>query len=108
MDYDMFLITRIYEYRWRGLSTKAAVVRGLARTGSVITTAGVIMMIAFSALLLSNRRSRLSSSAPLNAHCRLRLTPYPSTVHHMSRCAELILNEFGFSLVFASFFDTVR
>ena len=74
MDYDMFLITRIYEYRWRGLSTKAAVVRGLARTGSVITTAGIIMMIAFSALMLSN---------------------------------QLILNEFGFALVFASFFDTV-
>lgn len=53
MDYDMFLISRIYEYRKRGYSTKAAILKGLHKTGGIITSAGIIMIVAFSALMLS-------------------------------------------------------
>ena len=42
----MFLISRIYEYRTlpdgRAHTTEAAVVKGLEKTGSTITTAGII------------------------------------------------------------------
>ena len=53
MDYDIFLFVRVREFRAAGWSNRAAVVRGVAKTGSVITFAGVVMAIAFSGLLLS-------------------------------------------------------
>ena len=53
LDYDIFLFTRIREYRRRGWAPRAAVVRGVAKTGAVITYAGVIMAVAFSGLAFS-------------------------------------------------------
>lgn len=52
LDYDVFLISRIVEYRKRGLSNRAAIVYGTAKTGGIITAAGAIMAIAFAGLLL--------------------------------------------------------
>ena len=54
LDYDIFLFTRVREFRLRGWSNRAAVVKGVARTGRVITFAGVIMAIAFSGLAASS------------------------------------------------------
>jgi len=54
LDYDLFLIGRIYEYRRAGYSTGDAVVLGLEKTGGIITTAGLIMLATFMVLLLSS------------------------------------------------------
>jgi putative drug exporter of the RND superfamily len=55
MDYEVFLVSRIYEY-WMGSNGTAAdndhsVALGLARTGRVITAAALIMSISFAALI---------------------------------------------------------
>eukprot|EP01091_Cochliopodium_minus_P000631 TRINITY_DN10551_c0_g1_i1.p1 TRINITY_DN10551_c0_g1~~TRINITY_DN10551_c0_g1_i1.p1 ORF type:complete len:293 (-),score=30.89 TRINITY_DN10551_c0_g1_i1:40-918(-) len=54
VDYDIFIITRIREYRLEGYSTRDATIRGLEKTGSLITSAGIIMFIAFGGLLFSS------------------------------------------------------
>lgn len=48
------MFTRVVEYRKLGWSNKAAIVKGVAKTGSVISFAGVIMAIAFIGLVTSN------------------------------------------------------
>eukprot|EP01064_Diplonema_japonicum_P027090 TRINITY_DN3886_c0_g3_i1.p1 TRINITY_DN3886_c0_g3~~TRINITY_DN3886_c0_g3_i1.p1 ORF type:complete len:845 (+),score=110.00 TRINITY_DN3886_c0_g3_i1:31-2565(+) len=54
LDYDIFLITRIAEYRAQGMPNDAAVIMGTATTGPTISGAGVIMSIAFGGLLSSS------------------------------------------------------
>ena len=54
IDYDVFLISRIYEFRHRGFTTEASILRAMATQSSTITTAGLIMTLAFSSLLLSD------------------------------------------------------
>ncbi len=53
LDYDIFLLSRISEYRDKGYSDKAAIHKGMYKTGNIISFAGIIMAIAFSGLLLS-------------------------------------------------------
>lgn len=53
LDYDMFLLVRVQEFRRKGYSTLEAVPIALYKTGGVITSAGIIMSIAFSSLLFS-------------------------------------------------------
>jgi RND superfamily putative drug exporter len=55
MDYEVFLVSRIYEH-WLGSSRTAAdnddsVALGIAKTGRVITAAALIMSISFAALI---------------------------------------------------------
>jgi uncharacterized membrane protein YdfJ with MMPL/SSD domain len=47
MDYEVFLLSRVREYRDRGGSDTDAVAFGLARTGRIITTAALLMIIVF-------------------------------------------------------------
>ena len=55
MDYDVFLLTRIYEYRTQHCyKTDASIVKGLSKTGPIITGAGIIMTIAFAGLISSS------------------------------------------------------
>jgi predicted RND superfamily exporter protein len=54
IDYDVYLISRVYEYRLRGFTTDASILRAMEKQSTTITTAGLIMAIAFSSLLLSN------------------------------------------------------
>ena len=54
LDYDVFLLTRVYELRLSGASNTKAVTVGLVRSGNVITAAGLIMAIAFCGLLLNS------------------------------------------------------
>lgn len=54
LDYDIFLLSRISEYRNNGYSEKASVIKGLYRTGGIISMAGVIMAIAFGGMLFSS------------------------------------------------------
>jgi uncharacterized membrane protein YdfJ with MMPL/SSD domain len=53
MDYEVFLLTRIREFRDRGLGTRDSVAMGLERTGGVITGAALIMIVVFSAFAFS-------------------------------------------------------
>eukprot|EP00667_Euglena_gracilis_P002753 EG_transcript_2758 len=53
LDYGVFLLTRVREFRRAGYFHEAAVIKGVHRTGGVITSAGVIMFIALGGLMLS-------------------------------------------------------
>jgi RND superfamily putative drug exporter len=50
MDYEVFILTRIREAHDAGLSTDDAVVEGLGRTGRLVTSAAIILFLAFAAL----------------------------------------------------------
>lgn len=54
LDYDVFLISRIYEYRLNGYTDRAAALKGIYKTGYIITAAGVIMAVAFGGLMISD------------------------------------------------------
>jgi hypothetical protein len=51
LDYDMFLLCRVYEYRRQGYSTTDATLLGVEATGPIVTAAGLIMAAAFSAMM---------------------------------------------------------
>mmetsp|Transcript_33193 Transcript_33193/g.91489 ORF Transcript_33193/g.91489 Transcript_33193/m.91489 type:complete len:911 (-) Transcript_33193:91-2823(-) len=53
LDYDVFLIGRIVEFRKEGYSDDDSIVLGVWKTSGIITAAGAIMAIAFSGLLFS-------------------------------------------------------
>ncbi len=47
MDYEVFLLSRIKEFRDSGISNNQAVVAGLQRSGRIITSAGLIIVLVF-------------------------------------------------------------
>jgi RND superfamily putative drug exporter len=47
MDYEVFLVSRMREAWDEGADTDGAIVRGLARTGGIVTAAAAIMVAAF-------------------------------------------------------------
>eukprot|EP00471_Norrisiella_sphaerica_P009129 CAMPEP_0184493164 /NCGR_PEP_ID=MMETSP0113_2-20130426/25278_1 /TAXON_ID=91329 /ORGANISM="Norrisiella sphaerica, Strain BC52" /LENGTH=1300 /DNA_ID=CAMNT_0026878333 /DNA_START=331 /DNA_END=4233 /DNA_ORIENTATION=+ len=53
LDYDLFLLVRIHEYRLEGYSTQDATMAAMYKTSGIITVAGMIMLAAFSALISS-------------------------------------------------------
>lgn len=53
LDYDIFLMCRVQEYRLEGYSNDASILRAAVETSGIITAAGVIMAIAFGGLLFS-------------------------------------------------------
>ncbi len=56
MDYEVFLVARIYEeWHVRG-NTRGAVAHGLAATGKTITAAAAIMVLVFAAFVLGGSR----------------------------------------------------
>jgi RND superfamily putative drug exporter len=52
MDYEVFLLSRIKEYVDAGLPSDVAVRRGLQRSGRVITSAALCMVIVFTCFLV--------------------------------------------------------
>jgi RND superfamily putative drug exporter len=56
MDYEVFLVTRIYEEWHRRRNNREAVSHGLAATGRTITAAAAIMVLVFSAFILGGTR----------------------------------------------------
>jgi uncharacterized membrane protein YdfJ with MMPL/SSD domain len=54
MDYEVFLVSRMRELRDQGLSTAEAVAQGLAKTGKLVTSAALIMVVAFSGFVLGS------------------------------------------------------
>lgn len=53
LDYDIFLINGVLEYRIAGYDHYSSIVAGLYQTGSIITAAGIIMAVSFGGLLFS-------------------------------------------------------
>ena len=53
MDYEVFLVARIFEAHERGLSDQEAVVEAMGATGGVISSAGLIMIVVFSVFISS-------------------------------------------------------
>jgi RND superfamily putative drug exporter len=56
MDYEVFLVTRIFEEWHRRGDTREAVSHGLAATGRTITAAAAIMVLVFGAFVLGGER----------------------------------------------------
>ena len=54
LDYDVFLMETVLEHVEGGMSANDAVLAALEQTGNLISAAGVIMIIAFAALLLGS------------------------------------------------------
>ncbi|PRC45812.1 hypothetical protein C6A85_93275, partial [Mycobacterium sp. ITM-2017-0098] len=54
MDYEVFLVSRIREFRLAGHANDEAVALGIAHTGRIITAAALIMSISFAALIAAN------------------------------------------------------
>jgi RND superfamily putative drug exporter len=50
MDYEVFILTRIREEYDRIGETRAAIVEGLGRTGRLVTSAALILFLAFASL----------------------------------------------------------
>jgi RND superfamily putative drug exporter len=55
MDYEVFLVTRMYEGWSHGKSNREAIVHGLAATGRTITAAAAIMVLVFAAFVLGGQ-----------------------------------------------------
>ncbi|MEX2542579.1 MAG: MMPL family transporter [Trueperaceae bacterium] len=53
MDYEVFLVARIYEAHRQGLSDRDAVVAAISATGGVITSAAAVMLVVFSSFIFS-------------------------------------------------------
>jgi RND superfamily putative drug exporter len=56
MDYEVFLVSRIFEEWHRRRDNAAAVTHGLAATGRTITAAATIMVLVFGAFVLGGER----------------------------------------------------
>jgi putative drug exporter of the RND superfamily len=56
MDYEVFLISRVYEEWHRRGDNRAAVTHGVAATGRTITAAAAIMVLVFGAFVLGGER----------------------------------------------------
>ncbi|HUA02882.1 MAG TPA: MMPL family transporter [Solirubrobacteraceae bacterium] len=56
MDYEVFLVTRIYEEWHRRRNNREAVAHGLAATGRTITAAAAIMVLVFGSFILGGQR----------------------------------------------------
>ena len=56
MDYEVFLVARIYEEWHRRGDNREAVAHGLAATGRTITAAATIMILVFAAFILGGER----------------------------------------------------
>ena len=54
MDYEVFLLSRIREEWLRGRSNAAAVATGMERTGQIITSAALILVVVVSTLAFSH------------------------------------------------------
>ena len=52
LDYDLFLFTRVKEYRHQGYTNRAAIIKGVDKTGGIITAAGLSFVI-FNSLFIT-------------------------------------------------------
>jgi RND superfamily putative drug exporter len=53
MDYEVFLVARVAEFRRKGFGEREAIAEGLARSAPLITSASAIMVVVFGAFAFS-------------------------------------------------------
>jgi len=56
LDYDIFLFSRAYELRETGLSDREAICQAVGLTGPIISSAGVIMALAFAGMVVGSNK----------------------------------------------------
>eukprot|EP00949_MAST-11_sp_MAST-11-sp1_P000592 g592.t1 len=57
LDYEIFLFSRVYEIRAKGgKDDRDAIIEAIARTGPVISVAGMIMALAFAGMLVNSNK----------------------------------------------------
>ncbi len=76
LDYDIFLVARMVEFRKLGWSDRAAVSLAIEKTGSIISIAGLIMVVSFAGLLIP-KTIVLNQCVPARPHPRLFAPPQP-------------------------------
>lgn len=54
LDYELFLFSRIYDFRTNGFTNRASIILGVSLSGPIITSAGIVMSLAFLGLLLQD------------------------------------------------------
>lgn len=54
LDYDIFMVERVKEFAWSGQSDREAIKHALEKTGTLITGAGGVMVIALGGLMFSS------------------------------------------------------
>ena len=52
LDFEIFLMDRVTEFRMQGWSDRTAVCLAVEKTGAIITVAGLIMAVSFVGLLM--------------------------------------------------------
>lgn len=67
LDYDIFLLVRIKEFRDLGYSTDEAIALGISKTGHIITAAGTNTLPPHT--LTQFLLSTLQHSSPVTTHC---------------------------------------
>jgi len=55
LDYDIFLVSRVVEFRMSRYTDRASIFRGVFKTGDVISGAGLIMALAFTGMCFSSK-----------------------------------------------------
>ncbi|KEG14668.1 MmpL efflux pump [Trypanosoma grayi] len=54
LDYDVFLMTRVIEFKTKGYTNEAAIAKAVWKTGPVISFAGIIMFVTIGSLVFSS------------------------------------------------------
>ena len=54
LDYDVFIVSRMLEARMVGFDDKDSIVQGLVLSGGIVTSAGIIMTLAFLGMMLAH------------------------------------------------------
>ena len=55
LDYDIFLVSRVVEFRMSRYTDRASIFRAVFKTGDVISGAGLIMSLAFTGMVFSSK-----------------------------------------------------
>ena len=102
LDYDVFILVRVREFRWQGYSNREAVLLGLTRTGGIITAAGIIMGACNAA-----KRRVCPEVDPSGTHmCFVACAAAAVAFSALLASSTMLLNMIGSYLVFAVLFDT--
>ena len=77
MDYELFILSRITDQLRQGVPTREAIARGLQRSGRIISSAALIIIVVFAGFATgradgdqgARRRPRLSGAAGMRRSC---------------------------------------
>ena len=88
LDYDIFLMDSVMEHWQEGKDARSAVIAALDQAGTIISAAGIIMFLAFSAMLASTTPMlnqvgfMLCVGVLLDCFVTTKVYPYPPPPQH--------------------------